>query len=189
MDSTLLSAKFAAALSYDQYLATGTPEQQRRWKTVYDAASLTAQQNSLVQGFTRQMKLLCVSGIWCGDCVDQCPLIVRIAQANPARIDLRFVDRDAHADLADLVRINGGKRVPVLLSLSEDFELCGVYGDRTLCRYRAIAKRNLGAACPSGLFGPPADEMAATLADWLGEIERMQLMLRLSPRLRQKYGD
>jgi len=28
-----------------------------------------------------------------------------------------------------------------------------------------------------------------TLQDWLDEVERIQLMLRLSTRLRQKYGD
>jgi hypothetical protein len=31
--------------------------------------------------------------------------------------------------------------------------------------------------------------MAATLQEWLNEFERIQLMLRISPRLRQKYGD
>jgi hypothetical protein len=31
--------------------------------------------------------------------------------------------------------------------------------------------------------------MAATLQDWVDEVERIQLMLRVSPRLRQKYGD
>jgi hypothetical protein len=29
----------------------------------------------------------------------------------------------------------------------------------------------------------------ATLADWLDEVERVQLMLRLTPRLREKYKD
>lgn len=36
---------------------------------------------------------------------------------------------------------------------------------------------------------PDGDELAACLVDWLDEIERVQLMLRLSMRLRQWYGD
>jgi hypothetical protein len=36
---------------------------------------------------------------------------------------------------------------------------------------------------------PDAEETAATLQDWLDEFERVQLMLRLSTRLRQKHGD
>jgi hypothetical protein len=35
----------------------------------------------------------------------------------------------------------------------------------------------------------PADEGAETLQEWLNEFERVQLLLRLSGRLRQKHGD
>jgi thiol-disulfide isomerase/thioredoxin len=189
MNAAYLSEKFAAALPYDRYLATGTAEQQRRWQQVYDAARLTPAQQQLVAGFVRDMKLLVVSGIWCGDCVQQCPLLVRVAGANPARIDVRFVDRDVHRDLSERLRINGGDRVPVVLFLAEDFEFCAAYGDRTLNRYRALAARQLGPSCPTGIVAPGAEELAATLQDWLGECERVQLMLRLSARLRHKHGD
>jgi len=36
---------------------------------------------------------------------------------------------------------------------------------------------------------PEKSELDDTLADWLIEVERVQLMLRLTPRLRQKYQD
>lgn len=189
MDSRFLSEKFSAALPYDRYVLTGTDEQQRRWKQVYDAARITASQKELIAGFARDLKLLVSSGIWCGDCVQQVPLLVRIAEGNPSRIELRIVDRDQHRDLTDKLRINGGDRVPVALFLSEDFELCSVYGERTLSRYRALARTQLGAACPIGIAPPDADELAATLQDWLNEFERIELMLRLSPRLRRKHND
>ena len=189
MKSNYFADKFAAALPYDRYIQTGTDEQKRRWKQVYDAAVLNGPQKNLLEGFVRQMNVLVVSGIWCGDCVQQCPLIAKIAEANPARIDLRFVDRDQNRDLIEAFRINGGDRVPVTLFLAEDHEFCSAFGDRTINRYRAIAQRQLGPACPTGVVGPDKEELNATLADWLAEIERVQLMLRLSPRLRQKYGD
>lgn len=189
MDREFLSKKFAPALPYGRYLATGTAEQQRRWTQVHDASGLTPEQARLVSGFTRDMKVLVVSGIWCGDCVQQCPLMQRIGAANPSRIDLRLLDRDQNRDLADRVHINGGDRVPVALFLSEDFELCSTAGDRTVSRYRAMARKQLGASCPVGLSVPDAEETAATLRDWLDEFERVQLMLRLSARLRQKHGD
>lgn len=111
------------------------------------------------------------------------------AEANPARIDLRILDRDEHRDLIEPLRINTGDRVPVVLFLAEDHELCGVFGDRTLSRYRALAARQLGASCPLAIAPPERDEWAATLQDWLNEIERFQLLLQLSGRLRAKYGD
>jgi thiol-disulfide isomerase/thioredoxin len=184
-----LSAKFSQAHPYEQYVLTGTPEQQRRWQDVYDRTSLTAPQRELIAGSVRQMHVLVVSGIWCGDCVQQCPLIERVAEANRSKIDLRFVDRDQHRDLAEQIRINAGDRVPVALFLAEDFELCSTFGDRTLNRYRALARKHLGASCPTGIGGPDGEELAAALADWVNEFERVELMLRLSSRLRQKYAD
>ena len=112
MNATFLSEKFSAALPYHRYVLTGTEEQQRRWKQVYDLARLTEDQSRLVAGFVREMRVLVVSGIWCGDCVQQCPLLERIAEANPQRVKLCFVDRDLHRDLAEQLRINAGDRVP-----------------------------------------------------------------------------
>src|SRR3984893_11988612 len=171
MTPSFLSDKFAAALPYDRYVLTGTEEQQRRWKQVYDVANLTDRQKEVAGGFTREMKVLIVSGIWCGDCVQQCPLLQRIAEANEARIQLRLVDRDQHRELSAQLRINGGDRVPVALFLAEDDELCSIFGDRTLSRYRAVARQQLGAACPLAIAPPDPDELTATLQEWLDEFE------------------
>ncbi|HET6142410.1 MAG TPA: thioredoxin family protein [Candidatus Acidoferrales bacterium] len=188
-NSQSLAGNFAAALPYDRYLQTGTEEQRRRWTQVYDAAHLTEAQKELVAGFVREMKILIFSGIWCGDCVQQCPLIYRIVDANPAKIDLRFIERQKENELPPEWRINAGSRVPVVVFLSEDNEWCATAGDRTINRYRAIARAKLGPLCPTGIVAPDKDEIDATLFDWLNEVERVQLMLRLTPRLRQKYQD
>jgi thiol-disulfide isomerase/thioredoxin len=187
--TSYLSNQFASGLPYDRYVQTGTEEQQRRWRQVYDAARLTDVQKLLVSGFVREMKILVFSGIWCGDCVEQCPLVQRIAQENSGKIDLRFVERLKEAELAPELRINGGSRVPVVVFLSEDDEWCATAGDRTINRYRALALRHLGPLCPTGIVAPEKEELDATLGDWLNEVERVQLMLRLTPRLRQKYQD
>src|SRR4051812_14729531 len=132
MDATFLSQKFDQSLPYDRYLATGTDEQRRRWPQFDRLVKLTDARALLIKSFTRDMKLLVVSGIWCGDCVQQVPLIRHIADANPRRIELRIVDRDAQPDLRDRLRINAGQRVPVAIFMAEDFELCSIYGERTL---------------------------------------------------------
>ncbi|MDB5327502.1 MAG: hypothetical protein JWM57_3071 [Phycisphaerales bacterium] len=189
MTTDYLRAKFDAALDYNAYLATGTDEHRRRWGDVAAKLKLTDAQRTLLGGFTRKMHLLVVSGIWCGDCVAQCPMLQLIAAANPGAISLKLVDRDVHKDLSDQVKLNGGYRVPTVLFLAEDFELCAIMGDRTLSRYRAIAARQLGPSCPVGIVPPGDDELAATVQDWINEFERVQLMLRVSPRLRQLHGD
>jgi thioredoxin family protein len=129
------------------------------------------------------------SGIWCGDCVEQCPLIHRIVQANTSKIDLRFIERSKDGELVPELRINGGNRVPVILFLSEDNEWRATAGNRTINRYRALTLRRLGPFCATGIVAPEKEELDVTLRDWLNEVEGVQLMPRLTPRLRQKYQD
>ncbi len=189
LTADLLRRVFDAGLPYEKYSRTGTPDQQANWRRFHDACAITDAQRELVGAFTRRIPVLVISGIWCGDCVQQCPLLARIADANPAKIDLRFVDRDEHIDLADRLKICGGHRVPVAIFMAEDFEFAALVGDRTLSRYRAIAARQLGPSCPLPGAPVPPEEVAATMQDWVNEFERVHLMLRLSPRLRKKHGD
>lgn len=184
-----LRAKFDQGLPYDDYVATGRPDQQRSWAAAHDRVRLTDAQRGLLAAFTRRSPVLVTSGTWCGDCVQQCPILDHIAHAAPNHIHLRFLDRDKHLDLSEQVRICGGLRVPTVLFLDEDFGFVAILGDRTLSRYRAMAARQLGAACPLPGAELPDDEAAACVADWVDEFERVQLLLRLSPRLRERHGD
>jgi len=177
-----------SGLGFDDYLATGSSGQRRDWSNVYDAVGLSNNQRDLIGGFTRQINVIGVSGIWCGDCAQQCPLIQRIVDAS-SMIDLRWLDRDEHADLQKMVRINGGDRVPVVVFCSEDYELAGWFGDRTLNRYRALADSQLGPSCPLPGAPVPPHQTAVVLADWVDQFERIHLLLRLSPRLRTVHGD
>ncbi len=187
MNASYLKRKFEAALSWEAYLATDS-DKAANWNTVYEQVGLTDGQKSLVHGFMREIKALCVSGIWCGDCVQQGPLVQRIAEASP-HIDLRWLDRDEHPDLAEQLKINAGLRVPVVIFMAEDFEPVSIFGDRTLTRYRAMAAKQLGGACPLPGAPVPAGELDGTLQDWLDEVERVHLLLRLSGRLRRVHGD
>lgn len=189
LNAEYLKSKFEQAHAYDAYVATGTDAQKDGWQKIYDQCQLTDEQAKLAGAFTRQMKVLVSSGVWCGDCVQQIPLLQKIAEASNGTVDLRIVDRDEHSDLAEQIQICGGMRVPVAIFMAEDFELVSLFGDRTLTRYRAIAKKQLGAACAIPGAPVPDDELAGTLQDWLDEVERVHLLLRLSTRLRQKHDD
>jgi len=188
LSAAYLKSKFEAGLDYARYLA-GDPAKAEPWKRIHQQAKLNDAQRALVASFTRRMPIIVSTGIWCGDCAQQCPLLERIAEAKAALITIRYLDRDAHSDLSSRIRICGGLRVPTVIFMAEDFEFVSLLGDRTLSRYRAVAARQLGPSCP--LPGAPVaqNELDAALQDWLNEFERVQLLLRLSARLRQKHGD
>ena len=183
------SAAFDAALPYASFLDKyATPTQRTRWDAMHGRIELTGEQAALLGGFVRRMPVLVMAGAWCGDCVNQCPMFAHFAAAGPA-IDLRFIDRDAREDVREALSVNGGARVPVAAFLSEDFAVVARYGERTLSAYRRLAADQLGAACPTGLVAPTDEATSGVMAEWLGEFERAQLVLRLSPRLRERHND
>jgi len=183
------SSIFADALPYQSFLDRhATPAQRVRWDAMHGRFSLSAEQRELLGGFTRHMPVLCLAGAWCGDCINQCPVFDQFARTSN-QIGLRFLDRDAKPELRDSLAINGGHRVPVVIFLSEDWCEVARYGERTLSIYRRLAAEQLGPACPTGIVPPAGEAMAVTTAEWLAEFERVQLILRLSPRLRGKHGD
>lgn len=183
------NSKYAAGLPYREFLQIHGSEQHRsRWAEVFDRVKLSGAQRELLVSFKREMKVLCLAGAWCGDCVNQCPIFEHFSAANP-RVGIHYFDRDTHADLAGELQICGGARVPVLVFLSEDgFEVMR-YGDRTLSRYRKLAADQFGPACPTGLVPPEQHLLDAVTQDWIDIFERVQLILRTSARLRQKHGD
>jgi thiol-disulfide isomerase/thioredoxin len=183
------NVSYSAGLPYAEFLAKhGSQEHQRRWSDVHAALQLSDAQRDLFGGFTRQMHVACLAGAWCGDCVYQCPIFDHIQHATN-RLDVRFFDRDAHPELAAELKVCGGSRVPVVVFLSEDFQEVSRYGDRTLSRYRQMMAQMFGPSCSSGLVLPAGDELAAVVQDWADEFERVQWLLRTSPRLRQVHGD
>ena len=186
---TYLQEKHEAGQAYPAYVAEGNAAQQEGWQKIYDQIALTAAQQKLLSGFTREIKVLAVSGVWCGDCVRQGPMIQKIAEATGGKVDLKWLDRDAHLDLQEQVKVCGGNRVPVVIFAAEDFEIVGYAGDKLLSRYRIAAEQALGANCPLPGAPVPQEHLNAELQDWVDEFERVHLLLRLSGRLRKKHGD
>ncbi len=184
-----LFAKFEAGLPLPAFLAKyGTDAHQARWKQAAEQTSLTPVQRELLGRFTRRINALVLAGAWCGDCSSQCPIFERFAEAAPL-IHTHYLDRDEHADVQAALQINGGNRVPVIVFFSEDGLEVARYGERTLARYRQMVGQLTGEGCATGLVKGGDPVQAAVVQEWLDQFERVQWMLRLSPRLRRLHGD
>jgi hypothetical protein len=150
--------------------------------------ALTTSQQSLLGSFTRQMPVLVLAGAWCGDCINQCPIYEHFAAAA-SLIHVRYLDRDEHPDVQRELQICGGNRVPVVVFFAEDGMEVARYGERTLSKYRQMMRDRTGPACPTGITVSDDPLLGQVTRDWLNEFERVQWLLRLSPRLRQKHRD
>ena len=181
---------FNQSLPYQKFLdefATG--DQRVKWDAVHSKIQLSKEQKTLLEGFVRRMPVIVLCGTWCGDCVNQCPIFEHFDSVSDA-LDVRFLDRDACPDIAAHLKVCGGQRVPTVVFLSEDWYPVLVYGDKTLSAYRsASGEQMVGSSCSTGLVSPASDATAAVVSDWLDQFERVQLILRLSGRLRQVHGD
>jgi thiol-disulfide isomerase/thioredoxin len=185
----ILFEKFAAGLPLDGFLAKyGTADQRAKWQRAAEQTLITDAQKKLLGKFTRRTNVLVLAGAWCGDCSSQCPIFERFAEAAPVLIT-RYIDRDDHADVQAALRINGGNRVPVAVFFSEDGHEIARYGERTLARYRQLVEQLVGEVCATGIVKGNDPVQTQVIQDWLNEFERVQWILRLSPRLRKLHGD
>ncbi len=181
-------SKFDAGFAYGDFLEKyGSDGDKMKWKSVHDLVSLSSEQQELLSGFTREMNVLVMAGAWCGDCVSQVPILDHFENVSE-KITIRYVDRDADVELAEELKICGGSRVPQTVIMSEDFLPVSRDGDRTISRYRQMAEQQFG-GCPTGLGLGQDPVFASVVKDWVDIFERAQLILRLSPSLRQRHGD
>jgi len=179
---------FEQAVEYMEFLDKEDQQHADRWReTMSRLPDLTPEQVERLKGYGRELNVLFYGGIWCGDCVRQGPMLKKIADAIGPQVGLRFIDRAASEELQDELRILGALRVPVVVFLSEDFWEVGRFGDRLLNVYRAKAAREIGRGPNAGVLSPMA--LTAEMSEWVDVFERIQLMLRLSPPLRQRHGD
>ena len=187
--SDLFRRALRGAVPYRDYRATGNERERAAWAGAEAALpELPEDARVRLDAGGRIVNVLCLSGIWCGDCVRSVPIVTRVAGAAGPSVDLRFVDRDAIPELRDELRVLGAMRVPMVVFLTEDFHEIGRHGDRPLTVYREKAATELGAACP---LPGSADggALAAEMGEWLDVFERMILMARLAPPLRARHGD
>jgi thiol-disulfide isomerase/thioredoxin len=184
-----LFEKFQLGLPYDNFLARYASDgQMQRWRQFREQIVLTPGQRARLASFTRRMPVLVLAGAWCGDCINQCPIFEHFAAAAPV-MQVRYLDRDEHADVQAALQINGGNRVPVVVFFSEDGYEVARYGERTLSKYRQMMPEQTGASGSTGPILSREPLPALVTQDWLNEFERVQWLLRLSPRLRQMHGD
>jgi hypothetical protein len=172
---------FSAALPYDAFLTRfGTPADKAAWDRVRTAVVLTPDQKALLATFVRPIRVKVLAEAGCVDCIRQCPIFERFAEAAPV-LTVRYLDRDAHPEVQEELRINGGNRLPVVVFYSEDGFEVARYGERPLSTYRRMLAADLGLALPAD------DPLAAATQDWLDEFERVQCLLRLSSRLKRLH--
>ncbi len=67
---------------------------------------------------------------WCGDAAFNVPLMVALEKLNPEKVNLKFYHRDSNPDLIDANLTDGGRSIPKVVMLNNEFEVVGNWGPR-----------------------------------------------------------
>ena len=122
-----LETWFQIAEPFADYLA-GVVKHRELWHGLYARVRLP---EDLVSGFVpeRPVRLLALSGDWCGDAVNILPVVARLAER--LGIELRVLDRDENLELMDQYLTDGRSRsIPVVIVMDDQFEEVGWWGPR-----------------------------------------------------------
>jgi len=137
----LLSRNWNMGLSFRAYLDY-SQKNVERMRDVYERTAVEDHLRDAIKGLGPEIRLLVLSGDWCGDCVANVPPIARLADLN-LKIQYRILDRDRHDDLMQEFLTNGARSVPKVVVASGDMAKVATWGARP-AECQAIMDQNKG---------------------------------------------
>lgn len=107
---------------YLEYFKLGLMRMNRMMKSF----NATDEQNALLEQKQFKGKILIITEPWCGDASNAVPVVQKFFNNNEMRITLR----DQEPSLIDHFLTNGGKSIPIVIFLNENFEVINSWGPR-----------------------------------------------------------
>jgi hypothetical protein len=166
--------RFEQGLTYDAFKAQMTRNKER-FEANEGRVALDPDDLAPFKSLPGRLPVLVLAEDWCGDVIDNLPVLGRIAAATNT-LDLRIFLRDQNLDLMDQYLKEGQFRsIPVFVFFDQDFDELGRFIERpdSVTERRAAARRELYAQHPE--FGSPD-----TPADQLPEEVRVAVMQETS---------
>ena len=151
----ITAERFAQGMTYDEYKAQMTRNQDR---FAANEAAVQLQQDdvtALVE-LPEQVNVLVLAEDWCGDVINNLPVLGRLATASEGKLKIRVFLRDQNLDLMNQYLNHGEfQSIPVFAFFDQQFKELGHFIERpaqvTERRERLMAE--LYAQHPE--FGPP----------------------------------
>jgi hypothetical protein len=162
--------QFAQGLTYEAYRAQMTRNQER-FDANQERLQLDAADLAVFKGLPRPLPVLVLAEDWCGDVIDNLPILGRIA-AESGKLDVRIFLRDENPDLMDQYLNQGQFRsIPAMVFFDDQFKELGRFIERpaSVTERRAQHQRELYAQHPE--FGTPE-----TPVDQLSDEIRVRIM-------------
>lgn len=126
---TVTRERFEQGMSYDAYKARMTRNRERL-EANEATVVLNAEDEAFFAGLPQQIHVLVITEDWCGDAMNNIPVLVCLARAGD-RLDLRFVLRDQNPDLmARYLKDGQHHSIPVFVFFDANFRELGHWIER-----------------------------------------------------------
>jgi len=161
--------RFSQGLTYDEYKVNMTRNKDR-FEANEGRLTLDPADVSVVKGLPRPLNVLVIAEDWCGDVIDNMPILGQLAKES-GKLNLRVFPRDQNLDLIDQYLNQGQFRsIPVFVFFDDQFTEIGRFIERpaSVTERRARKRREVYAQHPE--FGSPD-----TPVDQLPEDVRVRL--------------
>ncbi|MCB9359810.1 MAG: thioredoxin family protein [Flavobacteriales bacterium] len=112
-----------------QYYVDYTKLNYSRMKRVFKTTLPSNEVKDTVDCLNDKLTWVVLAESWCGDAAQNLPVMAKIAETNP-NITLRVVLRDDNPDLMNQYLTNGGKSIPKLICIDDNFNELGTWGPR-----------------------------------------------------------
>ena len=165
----LTRERFEQGMTYEAYKAQMTRNQER-FAENERAFQLDPDDLAAFKDLPRPLDVLVLAEDWCGDVIDNLPILGRIAAAS-GKLNPRIFLRDQHLDIMDQYLNQGQFRsIPVFVFLDESFAEIGRFIERpaSVTARRADLRRQLSDEHPE--FGDPTISIAQVPEDVRGRL-------------------
>ncbi len=122
--------RFEGAQTLSEFIA-GAEKNREMWQSIYARAAIGDEILEATRQLPAKRHLLVLLEDWCGDAFNSVPWLARLADSVAEKLELRVLRRDENLDLMDAhLSPTGGRAIPVVIILDENFEEIGWWGSR-----------------------------------------------------------
>lgn len=101
----------------------------RRMKRIEKTTTLTADLIGTLSQLNESLTWIVISEAWCGDAAQIVPVLAAIAEKSE-RIEMNIILRDENLAVMDQYLTNGGRSIPKLICLDQQFQEVFTWGPR-----------------------------------------------------------
>lgn len=167
--------RFEQGLTYDEFKARMTRNQER-FAENERLVELTPDDLADFRNLPEPLNVLVLAEDWCGDVIDNLPVLGRLAQESGA-LNVRVFPRDENLDLMDQFLKDGQFRsIPVFAFFDEQFRELGRFierpasvTDRRAALRRDLSARNPELGSPETAYSQLPEEARTKLLQLMGE--------------------